>query len=272
MPFDGKALAQEVIQAMKSHVDSVVLPLKEKIAALVSEIETLKARAPEKGEKGDAGRDGKDGQDGKSVTPDDIRPMLAVMVDKAFGELRMPSDGKDGANGKDGKDGADGKDAVNLAGAMIDRDGNLVLTLSDGKQVPLGAVIGKDGAKGDPGRDGEDGLGFEDMEVVYDGERSFGLRFMRGATVKEFGFSLPIVLDRGVWKDGEFKRGDGVTRDGSFWVCQVETTTGMPGASPDWRLAARRGREGKSVTLTDVEPMIQRLVDLKVNGLKADKA
>lgn len=36
------------------------------------------------------------------------------------------------------------KDGVGLAGAFIARDGGLVLTLSDGKAVPLGTVVGRD--------------------------------------------------------------------------------------------------------------------------------
>jgi len=38
------------------------------------------------------------------------------------------------------------KDGVGVAGAIIDRDGNLVLTTTDGAQKDLGKVVGKDGA------------------------------------------------------------------------------------------------------------------------------
>jgi hypothetical protein len=49
-----------------------------------------------------------------------------------------------------------------------------------------------------------------------------------------------------LWKPGEYRRGDTVTRDGSLWICDVDTTTGepdMPGQT-GWRLAAKKGRDG----------------------------
>lgn len=96
------------------------------------------------------------------------------------------------------------------------------------------------------GEKGEDGLGFDDLEVVHDGERGFVLRFMRDAQVKEFPFTLPIVLDRGVFKnDTAYSRGDGVTFGGSFWIAQKDTG-GKPGEGDDWRLSVKRGRDARA--------------------------
>src|SRR5580765_1441734 len=54
-----------------------------------------------------------------------------------------------------------------------------------------------------------------------------------------------IVLDAGVWKDGTaYSQGDGVTWAGSFWIAQADTGA-KPGDSEDWRLAVKRGRDGK---------------------------
>src|SRR5690554_732215 len=78
-----------------------------------------------------------------------------------------------------------------VAGAVIDRDGNLVITTTDGIPHNLGRVVGRDGtdgAKGDPGKDGADALGFDDMDATYDGGRTITLRFARGDRVKEFAF------------------------------------------------------------------------------------
>src|SRR5690625_450605 len=43
-------------------------------------------------------------KDGKSVTADDVRPILAEMVDSAVNAIPVPKDGKDGKDGTDGKD------------------------------------------------------------------------------------------------------------------------------------------------------------------------
>lgn len=159
--------------------------------------------------------------DGKSITVEDVRPLMQDLVDKAVAGLPAPKDG------------------VGIAGAVIDREGNLVVTLTNGAAVTLGRVIGKDG---DPGRDG---LGFDDMEIVHDGARSFVVRLIRGDVVKEFPFVLPVVIDRGVFKEGtEYEFGDAVSFGGSLWIAQ-KSTTDRPGTSDAWRLSVKKGRDGK---------------------------
>lgn len=141
--------------------------------------------------------------------------------------------------------GEPGRDGVGIAGALIDRDGNLVVTLSNGEHRSLGCVIGKDGA---PGKDGLDGLGVEDMSVGYDGERTISFMFARGELVKEFAVEFPIVLDRGVYTPGtEYRAGDCVTYGGSQWIAQRPTTNPPEThVSKDWRLQVRAGRDGKN--------------------------
>lgn len=42
----------------------------------------------------------------------------------------------------------------------------------------------------------------------------------------------------------QYEMGDVVTQDGSMWVA-LRDTVGVPGRSPDWRLAVKRGQDGK---------------------------
>ncbi len=104
------------------------------------------------------------------------------------------------------------------------------------------------GDKGDPGKDGNDGadgMGFDDMTVEHDGERTVTLRFARGEVVKEFPLVFPIVLDRGVYRpEQSYAKGDAVSFGGSLWIAQDETNA-KPEASSEWRLAVKRGRDGK---------------------------
>lgn len=150
--------------------------------------------------------------------------------------------------GGDGPPGSNGADGIGLSGALIDRDGGLVITMTDGATRSLGKVVGSDGGPGRDGKDGADGLGFDDLDVSYDGARGITLRFARGEQVKEFAFSLPVVLDAGVYKSGqEYQAGDGVTWGGQYWIA-TEPTSAKPDTSKDgkpWRLAVRRGRDGK---------------------------
>lgn len=56
---------------------------------------------------------------------------------------------------------------------------------------------------------------------------------------------FPVVLDRGVYRKGSrSEKGDGVTYGGQFYIAQRDTDA-VPGESPDWRLAVKRGRDGK---------------------------
>lgn len=133
---------------------------------------------------------------------------------------------------------------VGVANALIDSDGVLVLTLSDGTLCRLGRVHGKDG---DPGKDGKDGLGYEDLEVVQTTERDCVIRFVRGEDKKEFPLRIAGFVDRGVYKpDAQYQKGDGVTWGGCLWLAQRDTTNEKPNAGSDsWRLAVKCGRDGK---------------------------
>jgi integrin beta 3 len=120
-------------------------------------------------------------------------------------------------------------------------------------EIGITGAQGEIGLPGPAGSDGLDGLGFEDLEAIYDGERSFTLRFHRGVKVKAFTFSLPIPIDRGVYLDGQaYAKGDAVTSGGSLFIAQREVKTGetptdgQPKPGQAWRLAVKRGREGRA--------------------------
>lgn len=127
-----------------------------------------------------------------------------------------------------------GKDGAGVVEARQNADGELILKLTTGDTINAGRIVGRDG------------LGFEDMAAEYDGERTVVLRFRRGDVNIEKSLVLPILLDRGVWREGEvYQRGDCVTWAGSLSIAQRETSA-KPEASDDWRLAVRKGRDGKA--------------------------
>lgn len=181
------------------------------------------------------------------LTADDVRPMVEELVAKVAAGIRVP------------KDGADGADVVDL---LIDREGNLVASLSNGRTKTLGPVIGKDGSSVDMAaversiaekvaalpkpKDGVDGFGFEDMtEELADDGRTIIRRYSRGDQVKEFRHTMSVVLDRGVFKEGQsYVAGDGATFGGHYWIARQETTA-KPGTDETWRMAVRKGRDGK---------------------------
>ena len=190
---------------------------------------------PKDGKDGADGKDGEPGADGKSVTVDDVLPALKEQADAFLKSIPMPKDGADGKDGRDGIDGKDGErgekgaDGLGMAGSMIDRDGNLLVTMTNGEVKNLGAVVGKDG------RDGVDGLSLESFEMDYL-EETHEVRFKAacGGRVKEVKFPAGGVRAAGYWREGtKAKAGEIYTHDGSGWV-----------------LLARKGRDGETIVKT----------------------
>ena len=173
-------------------------------------------------------------------------------VKSAVDAIPKPKDGRDGVDGKDGapgekgEKGDPGKDGLDVKDLFRAEGGILVATMSDGRVKELGRFVGE---KGEPGKDGADGFGFDDLTVEYDGEKNFAFKFIKGERVKQFDFTLPVVLDRGIFTSGkEYTPGDGVTWAGHYWIAQAETKA-KPGEGNDWRLAVKRGRDGKTFTV-----------------------
>ncbi len=236
--LDMGVLAEEIAAIVAEETARALAPVKAENEALKGRIETLEKRAPEKGEPGEPGKDGRDGKDGEPGQNG---------KDGVDGKDGVGLPGEKGADGRDGRDGIDGKDGAGIADLMIDRDHSLVATFTDGRIKSLGRIVGADGKDGRDGENGADGFGIDDLDFEYDGERTFSVVFRRGQVEKEFGFMLPIVLDRGVYRDGEaYVKGDAVTWGGSLWIAQKDTT-GKPDGG-DFRLAVKRGRDGKDAS------------------------
>jgi len=201
-------------------IREAVAPLKQQIADQQKRIDELQARKPEPGPKGEDGKDA----DPVEITHEDIAkalredPSLLRDVVTEYLKAHPP------------KDGEDGKDGIGLTGFLVNRDGHLVGTTSDGKCHDLGQVVGKDGAS------------WEGASIDFDGEKSLILRAKDG-TEQLIKTSLP--RDKGYWRDGmTVEKGDFVTHDGCLWVAQKDTND-RPGYKKDaWRMAVRKGRDG----------------------------
>jgi hypothetical protein len=286
---DATALLKAVATVIREHVSAAVTAFVErveKIERTLSELPTPK--------------DGKDGADGKSVTVDELQPLVDQAVAASFVALPPPKDGKDGQDGKsvttddvrpvvarlladwgkpkDGKDGIDGKsvsadDVIPVVREWFDaipkpkdgRDG------VDGKSVTLAEIrefVESLHAKWEldwerramevnqrcldrfekpkDGKDGKDGLGWDDMTETFDGRRTWTRRYTRGDQVKEFTWKVPALIECGVWlHDRQYEQGDGVTCGGNYWIALTDTKARPGDGNSDWRLAVRKGRDGK---------------------------
>jgi hypothetical protein len=180
-----------------------------------------------------------DGEDGKSVSLDDVRPVLAELV------ACLPQ-AKDGEPGR-------APSAVELRAAveeaiepMIDR---FALQFERRAQdVLIRAVAALPPPKdGTPGKDGRDGFDLKSFEVEQIDERTVELRFVAGELRYAQRLYFPVVLDAGPYRDQQtYRKGDATTFGGALWIAQRDTNERPKDVGSDaWRLAVRRGRDGK---------------------------
>jgi len=226
----------------------------------------------EKGEKGDKGDPGERGEKGDPGMPGERGPAGERGADGRDG-----IDGKDGAPGIAGKDGAPGRDGIDgkdadpaIIRAEVERAVAAIPLPQDGKDAPpvdvekialdvlsrihpprdgRDGAPGKPGEKGDPGqdgRDGKDGLSIEDFDIALKDGRTLEISLKCGDRVVTKSTRLDIPLDRGTFKPGNaYQKGDGVTYGGSWWIAQADTAESPGTESKAWRLAVKRGRDGK---------------------------
>lgn len=231
-------------RAMGALIREAVEPLKSENAELRKEIEALKAREPDRIETiVEAPPVEIDVADvvKELLANDGIRHIVGMEVAAYMAENPPPAgrDGKDGERGPQGEKGDPGQDGAGIADLLIDRDGNLVATFTDGRMKSLGVVVGKDGA---PGRDGAD---FSDVSIDYDGERAITIKGRGGEIVKR----VPVPLWRGYWSPGVVaEKGDILTHNGTAYIAIVDNPKCEPGVGKydhEWKVFARKGRDGR---------------------------
>lgn len=241
IPQDGKSVEIEVVKRLVDEAVQALPAPKDGADCDMAAVETmLDAKVadavgalppPDKGEPG----------------RDVDMEVVATLIDKAVAAIPVPKDGRDCDMAEVERMLTDRvaaavaalpapKDGVGLASAFKDHAGHLVLTMTDGSTRDLGRIDGKDGET----------FTLDDFDIVPIDERSIKLCFHRGEVMHSFELSFPVVLDRGVWSDGKaYEQGDAVTWAGSLWIAQRATPGKPDTADGGWRLAVKRGRDGK---------------------------
>jgi len=185
-----------------------------------------------------------------------VAALEARPVEKGDPGERGPQ-GEPGAQGQRGGDGAAGEPGPQGAPGPA------------GEPGPPGPA-GPSGTKGEPGTNGRDGRDASDLILLHgyiveqvaqkfaeafkaplftsdDGGRT--LTATVAGTVSTIKTGIP--LDVGVWKEGaSYVAGDVITMGGSAFIAQQDTSE-KPGRSDHWRLAVKRGTDGRDARGVD---------------------
>ncbi|BCU51181.1 Carbohydrate binding domain [Citrobacter amalonaticus] len=185
-------------------------------------------------------------EDGKSVTVDELRPLVEEVVKASIPE---PVDVEKLTEDVAAKipvpePGADGKDALSI---------ELEPFIDEQKCYPRGTYATHNGGlwrshEKTHGMRGWECIvdGVSNVDIKQDNQRKFSISLQRASGAIEVkSFDIPVTIYRDVFKAGtEYQPGDTVTWGGSMWHCN-ESTTDKPGetGSKGWTLAVKKGRD-----------------------------
>lgn len=215
-------------------------------------------------------------KDGRDADMEALGNLVASLVEEKIAALPAAKDGAPGKDGRDGKDapvldakalseeifarvmsavpvprnGLDGRDAAALdilpsidekrsyrRGTWASYRGGLIRAVRETE--PVDGTLEKAGwevmVEGISALEVVQGKSAREISVVCS---------LSSGKAKEQLFKLPVLIYRGVWREGEYEQGDVVTWGGSAWHCQ-EPTTEKPGASSAWKLMVKEGQRGK---------------------------
>ncbi len=232
--IDLGALAKSAAEMVHPTKDADMEALKEHISELVKAIP-----AP---------------ADGQSVTVEDVAPLIREEVAKAVAEVPPPAPGKDAdmealrAHLGDLVKGIQlpTVPTIDEVAATFERRFS-DLTLSWERQAR--ETFDKAADRMPIPKDGRDALPLEcfDLALGEDG-RTVTVKMQAGDVVVEKSVKIASVIDRGVFSaEKSYEQGDGTTYGGCYWIAQKDAPAGVPGGSDDWRLAVKKGRDGKDL-------------------------
>lgn len=224
------AAVQRFMDAVESRLGTLTGETRALLTDARSALTELQTRAATSGPPGVPGERGERGEIGPAGPQGEMGPPGVAGPAGAQGER-----GADGLQGRDGALGERGADGVmGPPGPMGERG-------ADGIAGRDGAPSMVPGPQGPQGERGADGIATRaELDALIEARFAVLETRFAGLTTR----SLADVY-REVWRDGEtYERGELAQRDGSQWLAMTRTTA-QPGASPDWKLFAKKGRDGR---------------------------
>jgi hypothetical protein len=219
---------RHLIQLSKTAVKSEVVDLGKELRGVIDDyIKNLPK--PE---------NGKDGEDAPAPTAEQIAEAVTAWMVANF---TQPTNGKDGNDGKDSTEievlPSIDDDKSYPKGTWASYKGGLIKSTRT-----TSALIGKSLLEA-----GWDVIvqGVHSVEVHPLAEGEFAVKTMlTGGKDHITKFAVPVMVYKGIWKEGAYTKGNTVTTGGSLWHCNKDTTD-KPGTSEAWQLCAKKGTDGR---------------------------
>lgn len=273
----AQELGDAVVAIVKGYLERSLASVLEQVTALEAKVAAIPAGPP--GPPGPAGPQGERGDTGP-MPPEDRVSMLvdtavlsALLVNPpkdgapgpqgepgpagAKGEKGDPGPqgdhgpagdpGTPGERGPQGEKGADGRDAAAL---------EILPEIDFGKSYPRGTWARHAGGLWRAFEATAQARGWECMVEGFSGvtvsqdeadPRRITVRAALSSGAEDVkAFRIPVMVYRGIWREGAHEEGDVVTLGGSAWYCEKNTTE-KPGGGPEtgWRLMVKRGADGR---------------------------
>lgn len=171
-------------------------------------------------------------------------PDVQAMIDEAIGLIPYPQPEK-GDKGEDGKDGVS-PTAEDVAKALEHKFAEWALGFERKADDKLEKAIDKL-KQPENGKDGRDAIELKDFDIeLSEDGRTIKMYLKTDSETIERSLKIPTMIDRGVYRDSNtYEKGDAVTYAGSLFIAQSDDPKGKPETSSDWRLAVKRGRDGR---------------------------
>ena len=214
--MDVEQIAEAVFRGVEARLEKALGPLLERLEALEQvEIPTASDVA-------------------KTILGgDEIATLVDLHVTEAVSQIEP-------IKGEKGEPGQDGRDGIGLAGAIIDRNGELVVTLANGEAKSLGQVVGRDGVNG---TNGKDGAGLVDLVRSYDADAH---EIVEKWGEKELRYPAGGIRPGGYWREGTKAVAAQVwNHAGVAWIAKRDTSSKPMRESDDWEIFANKGRDGQ---------------------------
>lgn len=256
-------MLKELALTVKKYVSKAIDPIKDRLAKVEEKISSIESKefpiddiAIKAALLIEKPKDGVDGVDGKSITLDEVKPLINEAVNEAVKQIPRPKDGKNGVDGKDAdivliKQSV--KDEVLACFDKIElpKDGKSIepeevkrLILYEVSKLEL--PQGEKGEKGDRGEKGEQGIQGESGLNGSNGLSAYELAAENGFTgsLNDWLLSLKgkdgAIGEKGADGVNGINGENGVNGKSAFEIAQEK---GFNGTELDW-LAYLKGEKG----------------------------